>query len=446
VRAALDWTFSPGGNASIGVALTAAAVPLWMHLSLVAECRERCDRALLRLQTDDMPDERLRMRLRIGLGNSLLHTRGPSEQAEAVLSEALQSADALGDLNAQLRVLLDLASILGFRGDYARAAAETGRARAIAEQLGDPTAIVLTARRMGMIALRLGRLEEAQRYFERVIQSAPLYLGEDRLPIWQHSDDRAFARAMLARTLWLRGFAERAHREARSALGEVRGFDHPLTMCRVLFYGMGRIAAMTGDLAAAEIALASLTEAATSAAAPFWITAGQLLRGKLLVERREFTEGLAVLRDAFDSCKRTGWQISFPEFMGSFALALLGLGRPDEAHDAVCEAIEAADQGAGGQQWCLPELLRIKGEVLLGQSSDQTVQAAKACFDQSAEIARAQGALFWELRAALSAARLRVRQENPTGAAQLLQPVYDRFTEGFNTPDLKEARLLLDAL
>jgi predicted ATPase len=99
LRVPLDWAFSPDGNASIGVALTAAAVPLWMHLSLVAECRERCDRGLLELQTKHMPDGRLRMRLQIGLGNSLLHTRGPSEQAQIVLTEALES-EALGDLRA----------------------------------------------------------------------------------------------------------------------------------------------------------------------------------------------------------------------------------------------------------------------------------------------------------------------------------------------------------
>jgi predicted ATPase len=127
VRAALDWVFSPGEDVSIGVALTAAAVPLWMHLSLVAECRERCHLALLKLQTSHMPDARLRMRLQIGLGNSLLHTRGPSEQAQTVLTEALESAEALGDLRAQLRVLLDLASVIGFSGEYARAAAASER-------------------------------------------------------------------------------------------------------------------------------------------------------------------------------------------------------------------------------------------------------------------------------------------------------------------------------
>src|SRR6266478_9403634 len=81
----------------------------------------------------------LRMRLQIGLGNSLLHTRGPSEQAQTVLTEALESAEALGDLRAQLRILLDLASVIGFRGEYARAAAASERAGAIAQQIGDTT-------------------------------------------------------------------------------------------------------------------------------------------------------------------------------------------------------------------------------------------------------------------------------------------------------------------
>jgi len=376
----------------------------------------------------------------------LLHTRGPSEQAQTVLTEALESAEALGDLRAQLRVLLDLASVTGFRGEYARAAAASERAGAIAQQIGDTTGVVFADRRMGMILLRTGRLAEAQRYFERVIQSPPLYRNEDRLPIRGHSDDRAMARALLARALWLQGFPERAYYEAQASLSEVRGSDQQLTMCRVLFYGMGRITPMTGDFAAAETAISSIIESATSAAAPFWTTVGQFLRGKLLVERHQFAEGLAALREAFDTCNQTGWRLSYPEFMGSFALALAGLGRLDEAHGAVCKAIEAAGEGKDDQQWYIPELLRIKGEVLLRQTSNQAVQAAADCFAQAAEMAREQGALFWELRAALSAARLRVSEKNLAGAAQVLQPVYDRFTEGFDTADLKATKALLDDL
>jgi DNA-binding winged helix-turn-helix (wHTH) protein len=306
--------------------------------------------------------------------------------------------------------------------------------------------VVFADRRMGMILLRIGRLVEAQRYFERIIQSPPFYQNEDRLPSWRRSDDRAMARALLARALWLRGFPERARHEAQASLAEVRDSDHQLTMCRVLLYGMGRITPMTGDFAAAETAISSIIESATSAAAPFWTTVGQFLRGKLLVERHQFAEGLAVLREAFDTCNRTGWRLSYPEFMGSFALALAGLGRLDEAHDAVCKAIEAAGGREDGQQWYVPELLRIKGEVLLRQAGDGSAAAAEDCFNQAREMAREQGALFWELRVALSLAQLLRGQGRSAEAMGILQPVYDRFTEGFATADLQTAEHLLQQL
>jgi hypothetical protein len=193
-----------------------------------------------------------------------------------------------------------------------------------------------------MILLRIGRLAEAQRYFERVIQSPPFYQNEGPA-----ADLAAFGRprdgpGLAGSGPLAPGFPERAHHEAQASLGEVRGSDHQLTMCRVLLYGMGRITPMTGDFAAAETAISSIIESATSAAAPFWTTVGQFLRGKLLVERHQFAEGLAVLREAFDTCNQTGWRLSYPEFMGSFALALAGLGAARRGIRCRVKAIDAA--------------------------------------------------------------------------------------------------------
>jgi predicted ATPase len=91
-------------------------------------------------------------------------------------------------------------------------------------------------------------------------------------------------------------------------------------------------------------------------------------------------------------------------------------------------------------------LLRIKGEVLLRQATDQSILAAEDCFNQAAQIAREQSALFWELRIALSVARLRVSQGRQHEARVPLAAVYDRFTEGFATADLQAARTLLEGL
>ena len=126
-------------------------------------------------------------------------------------------------------------------------------------------------------------------------------------------------------------------------------------------------------------------------------------------------------------------------------LGLAGTGRLDEALVAVVDAMAVDREGADGHGWYAPELLRIKGEVLLRQATDQSL-AAEDCFNQAAQMAGEQGALFWELRVALSVARLRVSQGRHHEARAPLASVYDRFTEGFATADLQAARTLLEGL
>jgi predicted ATPase len=235
-----------------------------------------------------------------------------------------------------------------------------------------------------------------------------------------------------------------ARAEALASLEELQGRDHHLSLCRVLWYGIARITPMTGDFETAEQAIAHLIAVAAALNAPFWTTTGRLLEGKLMIERGEFATGLAALRGAFEICSRTGWRISYPEFRGALASAFAGLFQLGEALEAVNEGIASAGQGKSGQRWYVPELIRIKGEVLLQQEPSRFASAAEDCFHQAAEIAREQGALFWELRVALSVARLRMGQGRCDEARQSLAPVYNQFTEGFNTTDLRAARSMLD--
>jgi predicted ATPase len=368
---------------------------------------------------------------------------GPAEQAQSILTEALAIADTLGDLRTQLRVLLGISSVHVYRGEYARGAAEVERATAIARRIGDVASVVAAERRMGTSLLTLGDFGEAQRWLERAIRSS-FHIEPEQLPVALHRD-RAMARAMLARALWPRGFPDTAHLEAQGSIDDVRGRDQQLMMCRVLYMGMGRIAPMTGEFGAAENAIATLIESATRINAGFWMTAGQFLRGKLLVQRHSYAEGLAVLAAAFEVCRQTGWRLSYPEFTGSLALALAGLGRTDEAYDAIVRAIESAGGRADGQQWYLSELLRIKGEILLLLGPERAVAAADS-FDQAAMVAREQGALSWELSVGISLCRLRVTQGRGDEGRRELASIYNRFTEGFGTIDLIAAKQLLDDL
>jgi predicted ATPase len=201
---------------------------------------------------------------------------------------------------------------------------------------------------------------------------------------------------------------------------------------------------MTGDLAAAERSVAMLIDVATSRNATFWRTVGRLLEGKLLIMRGEFRAGVDLLRSEIDMGRRTGWAVWYPEFLGALAEGYGRLGGRTEGLATIDEALARADRG--GERYYVAELLRIKGELLVYEAGREAMVQAEACVREALEVARQQGALFWELRGALSLARWRVRQDRPDDVRAVLAPVYSRFTEGFATADLLAARTMLESL
>jgi predicted ATPase len=444
VRAALDWSFSSSGDVEIGADLTAAYGAIWMSLSLMAECGGRCERALLDFEPGGQENARRRLRLRALLGSVLVATMGPTEQTKAVLTEVINAAERLDDLETQAVALFRLAPMLSMRGEHDEAWEAAERLTRVADLSGDQDLLAAADRLMGLMLLGIGRVREAHICFERVLHS-PLPLEGELRFYWYYSDYRAMTRAMLARTLCLRGFMDQARAEAEASIEELHGTSSQLTpMCRIIDFGLSRVTLMTGNLPAAESAIALLITAATRSNAPYWLRAGQFLEAKLMIERRDFANSIAVLRDALDAGQGTGSPASHPEVLGALAEAFAGLGQLAAALDAVNEAIATADRHDGSQRWYVPELLRIKGDVLLRQSLDHAA-LAEDCYDQAGELAREQSALFWELRIALSLARLRVSQGRQHEAEQIIAPVYNRFTEGFETTDMRSARELLQS-
>jgi predicted ATPase len=254
---------------------------------------------------------------------------------------------------------------------------------------------------------------------------------------------RGVGRAFLSRALWLQGFIDQAKLEAQTSLDELPPTDLPFPFCRGLYYGACHILLTTGDFVAAEQSIARLIESATRINAPFWQTAGRFLSGKLIIEQGQFAQGVIVLTRAFDVCRRTGWRMSYPEFKGALATGLAGLGQLDEALAAVNEGLDVVVQAEHGHDLFFAELLRVKGDILLRR---EDVSRAKDSYQQALKIAQEQEALLWELRAALSLARLCVQHGRGGEAPQILAPVYHRFTEGLGTPDLRAAKAFLDEL
>jgi predicted ATPase len=196
-----------------------------------------------------------------------------------------------------------------------------------------------------------------------------------------------------------------------------------------------------GDLAEAERLVAMLLDCSVKHALSTWRALAQCLKGTLLVARHD-PAGLALLRTGLARLRETGFTFRYTISLAALAQGLGAFGQVAEALTAIDEALDRAHRHE--ERWCLPELLRIKGELL--RLDPQADGSAEDCFRDALDEARRQQALSWELRAATSLAKLWHDAGKTAEAKQLLSAVYDRFTEGFETADLRTAKALMDEL
>jgi predicted ATPase/DNA-binding winged helix-turn-helix (wHTH) protein len=442
LRAALDWAFSPGGDASIGVALSAAAAPLWMGLSLTEVCRGRVELALA-AGAGVQRDARQEMKLQVALAASLMYTRGAVSEIGMAWTKALEIAESLDDDEYQLRSLWGLWSFQISGGRYREALALAQRFCTLAAGRSDPNDRLIGERMIGASQHYLGDQASARRHTERMLDRYVLPVQRSHIIRFQ-TDQRMTARAFLARILWLQGFPDQAMRAAQSSVEDARAANHAISLGYALALAACPVALLVGDLAVAEHYIEVLLEHSTRHVLTLWHAWGRSHQGVLVIKRGDVVTGLRMLRTGFEELGEANSALRFITFLGEMAEALVRNGQVAGGLAAIAEAIDHSERTE--ESWISAELLRIKGELFLLQGAPGAAALAEDQFQQALECARRQGALSWELRAATSLARLLRDQARSADAKALLQPVYDRFTEGFDTVDLKAARALLDAL
>jgi predicted ATPase/DNA-binding winged helix-turn-helix (wHTH) protein len=441
LRAALDWAFSPAGDASVGVALTAAAVPLWMHLSLLEECRGRVERALAALAAGASRDPCHEMKLQAALGASLIYIRNGPETG-AAWTKALEVAERLDNAEYRLRSLLGLWLFHTTSSKHRIALALAERFCTLAANRPDPNDRLIGERIIGVSQHYLGDLPSARRHLERVLAD---YVSSDYRHIVRFQLDlRVTARVFIARILWLQGFPDQAMRAAESSVEEARAANHVLSLCYALALAACPIALSVGDLTAAESYVGSLLDHSTRHALAVWQAFGLGHQGVLAIKRGDRNTGLRLLRAGLDEFGETRFLFGYSEFRGKLARALGDADHGAEGLAVIEEALAWTERT--GERSRIAELLRIKGELLRLQGAQGAAAAAEDHFRHALDCARRQGALSWELRAATSLAQLLRDQSRAADALALLQPIYDQFTEGFETADLKAAKALIDSL
>jgi predicted ATPase len=373
-----------------------------------------------------------------------IYAQGVVHDLGAIWTRAFEIAESLGDAEYQLRSLWGLYSFHLGISQFRVALDSAQRFRRLAAKQGQRNDQLIGERMIGCLQHLLGDQASARRHTEHMLANfiPPEHRSHDHIRF--QYDQRVLARTMLARVLWLQGLPDQAVRTAKSAVEEARETNHALSLCYALAHAACPTMLWVEDLTAAEADIEMLLNLSTRHALPSWGALGRASQGVLAIRRGDVDPGLRLLRAGFDEFGGpvTDWLSVM--FLSELAAGLGRAGRPAEGLTTAEQTIKRAEHAEA--RWFFPESLRIKGELLLLQAADGAAAAAEADFRQALDWARRQGALSWELRAATSLAGLVSDQGRAADAVAILKPVYDQFTEGFDTSDLKAAKVLLDDL
>jgi predicted ATPase len=242
--------------------------------------------------------------------------------------------------------------------------------------------------------------------------------------------------------LWLLGYPEAALADTRQALDDAREIAQAATLMSTLCYA-SLTYAFCGNYSAATSVVDELAALADEKHTLFWKVVGMMGRGQIFALTGRASDAVNMIASGMAASRSTGSKTFAPAFLSYLATAYADLGQFDDARRCIGEAITAVETTK--ERIWEAEVHRVAGEIALS-SADRDAGKAEAYFRRALAVARKQQAKSWELRAAMSMARLWRDRGRRDEARDLLAPVYGWFTEGFDTLDLKEAKTLLDAL
>ncbi|WP_342669642.1 AAA family ATPase [Aldersonia kunmingensis] len=429
--------------------LTAQAIPYWQAAAQRALQRYANDEAathamrgydLLSTLPDTPQRAKQEISLQILLGGAVASVRGP-HAGEHNYARACELARQVGSTPELFPALSGLQYAQILRGHMKKARALAEEFLELAEPQQDPLILAVGHRMLAYAAWWQGDVVGVR---DHTAKGLALYSPDQyRTCIVSYIQDSGVLCGYLnALSHWVLGYPTRAVEVMEQTLTRARGFEHPYSVGLTLLMS-AQLAQLRRDtesaLAQAEAALSISRERDLHAVA-LWCL---LPRGWALAEQGEVAAGIADIREAMDRRRAFDMGAVWPWFFALFAEAKGKAGQFDEGFAALDEAMQWVERN--DEHLYESEVYRINGELLLEQSAENATQAEQ-CFQRALEVARQQQAKSWELRAATSLARLWQQQGKRDQACELLMPVYGWFTEGFDTADLQDARVLVDDL
>jgi tetratricopeptide (TPR) repeat protein len=370
----------------------------------------------------------------MALAWSLFVARGAgAAEREPILNRARELCERLGDSAKLMEILLALAFFCLWRGEDDRGRELGQKVVAMAEQSQAPAMLARAHSQLGVLLVTSAQLEEGREHLERalnVFESGP---SRTQVQLYEMANAQAFLSVAL---LYL-GYPAAAIRKERELKDAALCVSDPVLMARSLLNDALLYIELRDDRAAARAA-EELLSIATEHGLVFRLAQANFFQGWGKTIAGQAQQGIAEMRRAMSDLKAFGWRSTRP-LSCAVAEACLRNKLPEEGLAAVAEGLAVTSGHVD------PALQQLKGELLLIQDPADEAEAEQ-CFRTAIEIARHQKAKFWELRATTSLTRLLKSQGKTQDAREMLAEIYNWFTEGFELPDLKDAKTLLDEL
>lgn len=367
-------------------------------------------------------------------------TKAAVVQVRRLIEQAERLRESPDDTSLLLSALFGqwIVSFISFDGDVARELA--ARFLALGDKEGT-VPLIVGHRTMGSTLALMGDHVRAREHYTEALA---LYRPTDhrRLMTRFGQDLRVTCLGFRSMTLWLLGYPEEALKDADCALLEAHQIGHAATLMFTLNFPI-IVNTYCGNYEQANELLNELAALAEEKGAAFRKAEAVLRRGYVLTLAGEAAKAVEIVSSGIALWRAAGSTIFTPEQEFMLAIAHADSGKFDEAWCCLRKAMRA--MRATKERWCEAEAHRVAGEVAL-KSPERNAAKAQAYFRHSLKVARAQQARSWELRAATSMARLLTDRGERQAAFDLLAPVYDWFTEGLGTADLRRAKALLEEL
>ncbi|MBV8356684.1 MAG: hypothetical protein JO189_01935, partial [Deltaproteobacteria bacterium] len=406
--------------------------------------------ALELLRTSQERPERLEqeLALQLGLGGALTAAKGwAAAEVGEVFARARKLCQQIGETPHLFKALSGLWGYYFVRGEMGPSLELAKQLLSIAQNAEDVAILPAAHHAMGQTLLLMGQSIPARTQLEF---SCSLY---DPAQYPSHAvpyfgcDIAVQSRHALSFTLWVLGFPDQAVDTIERAVALARELGHPFSLCHALWSSQ-IVHAWRGDATAALKFTDAYLQIANEHGFQLFSTVAILHRGATLVVSGQAEEGIAHLREGLDAIQATGAEVCRPFYLPYLAVGYAILGRVEESFIPLTEAMAFVE--STGIRDLEPDLYRFKGELTLkrpGAVSNSKIKAeAESCFRQAIGVARLQNAKSYELRATISLARLLAEQGRHDEAHAILAEIYNWFTEGFDTVDLKDAKALLEEL